>query len=64
MSGDPEKRLFAHNKLPKGWTKNHRPWKMVYKEEFSDKSLALQREKELKSHQGRDFIRKEILKQV
>ena len=62
-SSNPEKRLFAHNNLPKGWTKRFRPWKIVHLEEFSGKPLALQREKELKSHQGRNFIRKEILKQ-
>ncbi|PTN10464.1 GIY-YIG nuclease family protein [Mangrovibacterium marinum] len=61
MSTDPEKRLFAHNHLPKGWTRHYRPWKMVYTEVFSDKYSALKREQELKSHQGRDFIRTKIL---
>jgi putative endonuclease len=60
MTSNLEKRVFAHNNLPKGWTKNFRPWKLVYSEEFPEKSEAFKREKELKSHQGRDFIRKLI----
>jgi putative endonuclease len=61
MSTGLEKRVFAHNHLPKGWTKNFRPWVLVYSEKFEDKSNALNREKELKSHKGRDFIRQQIL---
>ena len=63
MTSNLEKRLFAHNNLPKGWTKNFRPWELVFSKEFSTKSEALKREKELKSHQGRDFIRQQILKE-
>ena len=62
VTSNLEKRLFAHNNLPKGWTKNFRPWNLVYTEEFTEKSEALKREKELKSHQGRDFIRNLIAK--
>ncbi len=61
MTSNLEKRIFAHNNLPKGWTKNFRPWRLIYSEEFPTKSEALKREKELKSHQGRSFIRNEIL---
>jgi putative endonuclease len=61
MSTVLEKRIFAHNHLPKGWTKNFRPWVLVYSERFEDKPNALNREKELKSHKGRDFIRQQIL---
>ncbi|MGD9930821.1 MAG: GIY-YIG nuclease family protein, partial [Mangrovibacterium sp.] len=28
MTSDLEKRVFAHNHLPKGWTKNFRPWSL------------------------------------
>ncbi len=64
MTSNLEKRLFAHNNLPKGWTKHFRPWILVYSEEFSSKSDALKREKTLKSHQGREFIRKEIISKL
>ena len=61
MTSDLEKRVFAHNNLPKGWTKQFRPWILVYSEVFTNKADALKREKALKSHQGREFIRKEII---
>ena len=63
MTSNLEKRVFAHNHLPKGWTKSYRPWKLIYQEGFELKTEAAQREKELKSHQGRDFIRHKILDQ-
>lgn len=63
MTSDLEKRVYAHNHLPKGWTKNFRPWELVYSEKFDEKGEALKREKQLKSHQGRDFIRHKILNQ-
>jgi len=59
-----EQRLLSHNKLfQKGYTVKYRPWKIVYTEKFITKKEALQREKELKSSCGRNFIRKEILSQ-
>ncbi|HHE38473.1 MAG TPA: GIY-YIG nuclease family protein [Candidatus Cloacimonetes bacterium] len=57
-----EQRLISHNKLSnKGWTPKYRPWKLILKEEFPDKKSAMKRERELKSHKGRDFIRNLIL---
>jgi putative endonuclease len=56
MTSNLEMRLFAHNHLPKGWTKNFRPWEVLYKEEFQTKPEALARERELKGFQGREFI--------
>ncbi|KOH47048.1 GIY-YIG nuclease family protein [Sunxiuqinia dokdonensis] len=61
MTSDLERRVFAHNNLPKGWTKSFRPWKLIFSETFEEKAEALRREKALKSHQGRDFIRNHIL---
>jgi len=61
MTSSLEKRIYAHNNLPKSWTKSFRPWRLVYTEEFEEKTQALSREKELKSHQGRDFIRTQIV---
>lgn len=62
---DFEKRLKRHNKeLPynkKSYTtKNIGPWKLVYKEVFGTRIEALKREKYLKSHVGRDYIRLSI----
>lgn len=53
-----QQRLISHNELwQKGWTIKFRPWKLVYKEEYSTKAAAMIREKELKSAAGRNFIR-------
>jgi putative endonuclease len=57
-----EQRLLFHNKLgKKGWTIKFRPWTLIHTEEFEDKKDAMQREKQLKSSRGRDWIRKELL---
>ncbi|MEA2095988.1 MAG: GIY-YIG nuclease family protein, partial [Candidatus Cloacimonadota bacterium] len=58
-TSDLKQRLLSHNELAKkGWTINYRPWELIYKEEFTEKKLVMKREIELKSHRGRDFIRK------
>ncbi|WP_319479896.1 GIY-YIG nuclease family protein [uncultured Draconibacterium sp.] len=56
MTSDLEKRFFAHNNLPKGWTAKFRPWIIVHAEEFNSKKEALQRVKQLKSAKGRESI--------
>ncbi len=62
-SSNLEKRILSHNVLSsKGWTKNFRPWILIYSEEFKEKLSTIKREKELKTAKGREFIRKEILK--
>jgi len=58
-----ERRLCFHNKGIEGWTAKFTPWELVYHEEYETKQEAMKREKELKSYQGRRFIRKEILSQ-
>jgi putative endonuclease len=62
-TSDLESRLRSHNELAtKGWTMKFRPWNVVHSETFESKILALEREKELMSYQGRLFIRNVILK--
>ena len=57
-TGDLEERLLSHNELAKkGWTIKYRPWKLVHREEFETKKLAMQRERQLKSAAGRRWIR-------
>ena len=61
FTSDIEKRLFAHNHPSnKGWTKSFQPWEIIYSEEFETKEEAMDREKQLKSYRGREFIRKQI----
>ena len=55
-------RFLSHNKLGKGFTAKYRPWEVVYLEVFLTKNAAMQREKELKSFRGREFIRNVVLK--
>ena len=59
-----ENRIDRHNgKLPNKKTsftfknKKDGEWKLLYKEEFDTRSKAMIKEKELKSYQGRIFIK-------
>ena len=57
-------RFKSHNTLNrKGWTKNFRPWVIIYVEIFFDKKQALIREKQLKSGQGRLWVKQKIKKE-
>jgi len=58
-----EERLRAHagGRFERSFTaKNKGSWQLIYREEASTRSLALKREKQLKSFRGREFIRKHI----
>jgi putative endonuclease len=48
---DPNCRLTLHTKRRPG------PWHLIFSEEFSTRSEAMKRERELKSGKGRDWIR-------
>jgi len=54
-------RLQKHNSGYVKSTKTYIPWQIIHCETFSSRSEAMQREKELKSHQGRNFIRNQLL---
>ncbi|RPI64894.1 MAG: GIY-YIG nuclease family protein [Ignavibacteriales bacterium] len=54
---DIDRRLYEHNNgLLSTYTKRYKPWKVIYQEEYSTRSEALRREKQLKSQKGREFI--------
>jgi len=58
FTSDLETRIKSHNQLSeKGWTVRYRPWELIYTETYDDKQSAMRREQELKSAQGRLFIR-------
>ena len=58
FTSDLEQRILSHNELgKKGWTIKFRPWQLIYKEEYPEKSNAMKREKQLKTATGRNFIR-------
>ena len=54
-------RLEKHNSGKVNSTKAYLPWKMIHYENFQNRTEAMKREKELKSHKGRDFIQKILL---
>ncbi len=51
-----EERLRRHNKGDYKFTKGHRPWKIIYQEEYNSRGEAVKREKFLKTGQGRKFL--------
>lgn len=62
MTSDLLNRFKSHNELgTKGYTKNYRPWKVIHIEYFTSKSEALVRERQLKSGNGRGFIKERII---
>ena len=60
ISADPDKRLKEHNSGATKSTKFGRPFSLIYKEPVSDRIVARQREKILKSGYGREFLKKFI----
>jgi putative endonuclease len=63
FTSDLQVRFLFHNQISKrGWTVRYRPWIVCYTEEFSSKTDAMRREKELKTARGRDFIWEKIRK--
>ena len=58
---DLEKRLIEHNEKDLSfWTKRGTNWKLIYKEEFNNKTEALNREKWFKTGVGRDFLKNNV----
>lgn len=49
-------RLEEHNIGGNKWTRTNRPFKIIYKEIFKNKTEAIKREKFLKSGQGRKSL--------
>jgi putative endonuclease len=56
-TSDLPNRFLSHNELAtKGYTIRYRPWVIIHTEEFSTKTEAIIREKQLKNATGRQFI--------
>ncbi len=60
QTGDITRRLQIHNEGFVQSTKAYKPWKIIYHEKYPTRAQATNRERELKSHKGRDFIRKTV----
>jgi len=57
-TNDLDDRIQRHNQGRSKYTRVKRPWKVVYHEEFSDRSSAAKRESEIKRHKRITFIEK------
>ena len=65
VSGELENRLARHNKGTSRSTKSGSPeWRLVYKESYESRSLAMKRESYLKRMKSRKLIEKLIGKEV
>lgn len=51
-----ERRLTEHNLGKVKSTKNRQPLKLIYTEQYENKSYAMKREKYFKTHPGRNFL--------
>jgi putative endonuclease len=62
FTSDLNQRVIAHNHIAnKGWTRKYKPWILIYFEDFDLKSDAMNREKQLKSFQGRKFVWQKVI---
>jgi len=53
-----DQRIKAHNHpLNRGYSGKFRPWELLYSETHDDKKTAMKREKQLKTAQGREFVK-------
>lgn len=58
---DVQARLSVHNNGGSIYTKDYKPWELVWHCAFKTKEQALEFEKYLKSHSGRAFIQKRLI---
>ena len=57
FTSDLENRMDSHNIYSKkGYTAKFRPWEIVFTEDYEVKKEATNREKQLKTAKGREFI--------
>lgn len=57
MSRFVEQRLTQHNKGMTASTRFYKPWKLLFFEEYENRTEARKREKYLKSGSGKEFIK-------
>jgi putative endonuclease len=60
QTNDVNRRIKDHNKGRVESTKSYIPYKLIYVEEHSTREDAVRREKELKTTEGRRFLKKLI----
>ena len=57
MTENIQRRLKEHNSGRTRSTKGYRPWRVVFTEEYPNRTEARKREKYLKSGVGKEFIK-------
>lgn len=55
-SKTPEQRVVEHNQDKSRFTRGHQPWQLIYSERYDTRSEAIERERFLKSGQGRKWL--------
>lgn len=55
-----EERVKEHNNNTTRWTGKREPWKLVYFEEYGDKTEAYRRERFFKSGKGREYLKTKL----
>src|SRR3989338_7517975 len=56
----PTQRLKEHNQGSNGFTRQNRPFKLIYFEEHKEKAFALKRERFFKTGHGREYLKQVI----
>ena len=59
-----EDRVERHNQGRSQYTKGKRPWKLVYSEQYQDRTSAVKRENRIKRQKRKGFIEKLVLIQA
>ena len=57
FTNDLERRIHEHNSGRSYFTKQYKPWKIIYTEIFDSLEKARKREKYLKSGIGKEFLK-------
>ena len=60
LSSNLEQRIAEHNHGRVNSTKGYRPWRLFYKESCKTRIEARNREKQLKSGYGKEFLKKTL----
>ena len=55
-SQDPDERLIKHNRNHAGYSSRKRPWRIVWKQEFSCREEAIKMELPIKKQKSKSYI--------
>ena len=60
QTGNLERRLYEHYNGCARYTKNRGPWALVYSEEWGTRGEAMERERYLKTGEGKRWLREKL----